>query len=81
MWEAGELMAQWEALQGELDEKSRELAAVVVRAMAPAREDRYATAGDLARALGDTTRARGVRVRGESASPAIPALRNRRTHL
>jgi uncharacterized coiled-coil protein SlyX len=28
MWEAGELMAQWEALQGELDEKSRELAAV-----------------------------------------------------
>ena len=23
MWEAGELMAQWEALQGELDEKSR----------------------------------------------------------
>jgi len=41
---------------------SRELAAVVVRAMAPAREDRYATAGDLARALGDTTRARGVRI-------------------
>ncbi|HKZ32108.1 MAG TPA: ATP-binding cassette domain-containing protein [Vicinamibacteria bacterium] len=28
MWEAGELMAQWEALQGELDEKARELAAV-----------------------------------------------------
>jgi len=28
MWEAGELLAQWEALQGELDEKSRELAAV-----------------------------------------------------
>jgi chromosome segregation ATPase len=28
MWEAGELMAQWEALQGELDEKTRELAAV-----------------------------------------------------
>jgi len=28
MWEAGELMAQWEALQGELDEKSRELASV-----------------------------------------------------
>ena len=28
MWEAGELMAQWEALQGELDEKARELATV-----------------------------------------------------
>jgi hypothetical protein len=28
MWEAGELMAQWETLQAELDEKSRELAAV-----------------------------------------------------
>jgi hypothetical protein len=28
MWQAGELMAQWEALQAELDEKSRELAAV-----------------------------------------------------
>jgi ATP-binding cassette subfamily F protein 3 len=28
MWEAGELMARWEALQGELDEKSRELATV-----------------------------------------------------
>ena len=28
MWEAGELMAQWEALQGELDEKSQQLAAV-----------------------------------------------------
>jgi len=41
---------------------SRELAAVVVRAMAPAREDRYATAGELARALSETTRTRGVRV-------------------
>ena len=28
MWEAGELMAQWETLQSELDEKTRELAAV-----------------------------------------------------
>jgi ATP-binding cassette, subfamily F, member 3 len=28
MWEAGELMAQWEALQGEYDEKSQQLAAV-----------------------------------------------------
>ncbi len=28
MWEAGELMAQWEALQGELDEKTQQLAAV-----------------------------------------------------
>jgi ATP-binding cassette subfamily F protein 3 len=28
MWQAGDLMAQWEALQGELDEKSRQLAAV-----------------------------------------------------
>ena len=41
---------------------SRELAAVVVRAMAPAREDRYATAGELARALSETTRTRQVRV-------------------
>jgi len=29
MWEAGELMAQWEALQGEYDEKSQQLAAVL----------------------------------------------------
>jgi ATP-binding cassette subfamily F protein 3 len=28
MWEAGELMAQWEALQGELDEKTKQLAAL-----------------------------------------------------
>jgi hypothetical protein len=28
MWEAGELMAQWEALQGELDEKTQQLASV-----------------------------------------------------
>jgi ATP-binding cassette subfamily F protein 3 len=28
MWETGELMAQWEALQAELDEKSQKLAAV-----------------------------------------------------
>jgi ATP-binding cassette subfamily F protein 3 len=28
MWQAGELMAQWEALQGEYDEKSQQLAAV-----------------------------------------------------
>ena len=28
MWEAGELLAQWEALQGEYDEKSQQLAAV-----------------------------------------------------
>jgi len=28
MWEAGELMAQWEALQGELDQKAQQLAAV-----------------------------------------------------
>ena len=41
---------------------SRELAAVVVRAMAPGREDRYATAGELARALSETTRTRQVRV-------------------
>ena len=37
---------------------SRELAAVVMRAMAPAREDRHATAGELARALGDAAPAR-----------------------
>ncbi len=29
MWEAGELMSQWEALQAELDEKSQQLAALV----------------------------------------------------
>ena len=29
MWEAGELMALWEALQGELDLKSQQLAAVM----------------------------------------------------
>jgi len=34
----------------------RELAAVVLRAMAPAREDRFATAGELERALSDATR-------------------------
>ena len=34
----------------------RELAAVVMRAMAPAREDRFSTAGELERALSDTTR-------------------------
>ena len=28
MWEAGDLMAQWEALQGELDDKTQQLAAV-----------------------------------------------------
>ena len=28
MWQAGELMAQWEALQAEYDEKSQQLAAV-----------------------------------------------------
>jgi ATP-binding cassette subfamily F protein 3 len=28
MWQAGDLMSQWEALQGELDEKSQQLAAV-----------------------------------------------------
>jgi hypothetical protein len=28
MWEAGELLAQWETLQGEYDEKSEQLAAV-----------------------------------------------------
>jgi chromosome segregation ATPase len=27
MWEAGDLMAQWEALQAEVDEKSQQLAA------------------------------------------------------
>jgi len=41
---------------------SRELAAVVMRAMAPVREDRHATAGELARALGDAARARRRRV-------------------
>lgn len=29
MWEAGDLMSQWEALTGELEEKSRQLAALV----------------------------------------------------
>ena len=29
MWETGDLMAQWEALQAEVDEKSQQLAAVV----------------------------------------------------
>ena len=28
MWETGDLMAQWEALQAEVDEKSQQLAAV-----------------------------------------------------
>ncbi len=28
MWETGDLMAQWEALQAEVDEKGRQLAAV-----------------------------------------------------
>lgn len=28
MWEAGDLMAQWEALSGELEEKSRQLASL-----------------------------------------------------
>jgi hypothetical protein len=27
MWETGDLMAQWEALQAEVDEKTRQLAA------------------------------------------------------
>jgi serine/threonine-protein kinase len=35
---------------------SRDVAAVVVRAMAASREDRFATAGDLARALSDAAR-------------------------
>jgi ATP-binding cassette subfamily F protein 3 len=34
MWEAGELMAQWEALQAELDEKSQQLATVTPAARA-----------------------------------------------
>ena len=29
MWETGDLMAQWEALQAEVDEKSRQLAATL----------------------------------------------------
>jgi chromosome segregation ATPase len=29
MWQAGDLMAQWEALQAEVDEKSRQLAATI----------------------------------------------------
>ena len=29
MWEAGDLMAQWEALQAEVDEKTRQLAAAL----------------------------------------------------
>ena len=29
MWQAGELIAQWEALQAEYDEKSQQLAAVM----------------------------------------------------
>ncbi|MDF2775904.1 MAG: protein kinase, partial [Geminicoccaceae bacterium] len=37
---------------------SRELAAVVLRAMAPERDDRFSTAGDLARALSDAARPR-----------------------
>ena len=28
MWETGDLMAQWEALQAEVDEKSQQLAAM-----------------------------------------------------
>jgi len=28
MWETGDLMAQWEALQAEVDEKSQQLAAL-----------------------------------------------------
>ena len=41
---------------------SRELAAVVVRAMAPARDDRYSTAGELARALNAATHTPRIRV-------------------
>ena len=29
MWDTGDLMAQWEALQAEVDEKTRQLAAVI----------------------------------------------------
>jgi chromosome segregation ATPase len=29
MWETGDLMAQWEALQAEVDEKARQLAAAI----------------------------------------------------
>ena len=29
MWETGDLMAQWEALQAEVDEKSQQLAAAM----------------------------------------------------
>ena len=38
---------------------SRKLAAVIERALAPSRDGRFATAGDLARALSDATRERG----------------------
>jgi serine/threonine-protein kinase len=41
---------------------SRELAAVILRAMAPAREDRHATAGELANALGDAARVRRLQL-------------------
>lgn len=43
------------------EDVSRELAAVIMRAMAPAREDRFATAGELARALDAATREKKVR--------------------